>query len=78
MTVKELTTLLITHDPNSTVEIEQLFIEHRAVSLKSVVSKNGKVILRDHHLLGTQHSTFTAHDGTEFDVPPLAERYLNI
>jgi hypothetical protein len=76
MKVREVIAILSECDPAMDVAVEQIFREHRSITLRSVELINNCVVLKDHTVRLSQASKFVAFDGEEFEVPSLAEQLL--
>jgi len=77
MKVREVMQILSACDGDMEIAIEQIFREHRSITLRSVEIINNCVILKDHYVRVSQVSKFVSFDGGMFEVPAIDERMLH-
>lgn len=77
MKVKEVLEILACINPEYEVAIEQIFREHRSITLRSIEIIGECIVFKDHYTRVSQYNTFISFDGKEYDVPPINERMLS-
>lgn len=77
MKVNEVIAILSKVDPNLDVAIEQIFREHRSITLRSIEIIGNCIVFKDHYTRVSQWNTFVSFDGNEYAVPPVNERMLS-
>jgi hypothetical protein len=76
MKVHEIQKILNQCDPNMDVAIEQIFREHRSITLRSVEIVSNCVVFKDHTVRTSNRNVFVAFDGATFEEPFSWEKAL--